>query len=162
MHSIPCPWRAWDQGCPSVAGWTQLLSVPLPCWAHIPSKPRTPCITLCTDHQSQPSSCSLEGKMWGFSFPCTSPAGKRPCTSSWSLCGAGLLLACQGGTDISTFTHGWTVLVSQVISRCCTLALCSLIGTLHSQVPDVNRNHAKAPCVFSSRSLAKKCTLIAG
>lgn len=107
MYSTPCLWQAWGQGCPSAAGWTQAAVCATPYWAHGPSRPRTLCSTLCTDHQSQPSSCSLEGKMWVFSFSCTSPVGKRLCTSSLSPCGAGLLLARQGGTDISTFTHRW-------------------------------------------------------
>lgn len=49
VHSIPCPWDAWEQGCPSAAGCTQAAVCAAPCWAQSRSRPRALCSTLCTN-----------------------------------------------------------------------------------------------------------------
>lgn len=71
MHSIPCPWEAWEQGCPSAARCTQAAV----CVEHRAAA--DPGLSAAHCAQTQPSSCSLESKMCLFSLPCTSPVGKR-------------------------------------------------------------------------------------
>lgn len=75
MHSIACPWEAWEQGCPSAAGWTQAAVCAAPCWAQSHSRPRALCSTLCTDPAKLLQ--SRRQNVGFFSIPHTSPVGKR-------------------------------------------------------------------------------------